>query len=225
MIMQLKPSERSYETFVLSDVKSFKVFILCEGRTESEVLKILYKRLGFSIDKPIAISDCGGINKVYGIAQSIALIANLSRKLSVLAVVVDADELEFNGRFNSLVNSLRSQGIEVNTQCQVLDKQIFKTRIKGLKRDFDFYVVVNGVTDYEFPKHVLEDHVIKLLELQGKLRDIAKESITSKVGSSKELIRSHGIDVIKEISNAEVGVLRESFSHLVRFLELIRKDP
>jgi len=53
MLIQLKPSERSFDVFVLSDIKSFNVFILCEGRTEVEVIKSLCSRLGITSAKSV----------------------------------------------------------------------------------------------------------------------------------------------------------------------------
>ena len=222
MLIQLKPSERSFDVFVLSDIKSFNVFILCEGRTEVEVIKSLCSRLGITSAKSVAISDCEGIDRVYGLVPSIALLSKLSRRLRALAVVTDADELSYEGRFRSLINSLRSRGINVVlSNDYVVSSQLFKALIKANDRELKFYVTVNGISEYEFSKHVLEDHVIKLLELEGEVN----VSELSNVSNSKEFIRERSINVIKEVVDAEPRLLRESFSHLVKLMELVLKDP
>lgn len=178
---------------------------MCGGKIDAEIIKLIYSRILANLElekiKSIAISDCEGIDKLYGLIRAIALLARLSRRLSSLAVIVDADQFTFEERFRSLVNSLNSVGLDVGVSNDyVVNERVFKALVNIDGKSINLYVAVNGIVEYGFTRHILEDHVIKLLELEGKLRiDDIKELSRRGLGSSKEVIRIKGIDILMRL--------------------------
>jgi len=100
-IYQLKPSRDSFKAFVLDAMKRCDVFVLCEGRSDAEVFKLLIRKLNMKFNKNIAITDCEGRDKLYEIASVLVTLKRLFRKVKSLAVVVDADSMEYEARFQS----------------------------------------------------------------------------------------------------------------------------
>jgi len=81
LLRQLKPSKDSFYTYVFSGVKRFDALMLCEGRSDAEVVKEMMRKLGIKGSKSLAITGCEGISKLYGIAAATALLTRISRKI------------------------------------------------------------------------------------------------------------------------------------------------
>lgn len=218
LIGQLKPSRDSFDTFVFSGVKRFDVFVLCEGKTDAEVIKEIVRKLGVRVGKAMAITDCEGIDRLYGFAAVVALLVRLFRKVKVLGVVVDADRLGVDGRLGSLVDSLSSKGLEVAYGGQV-SGQTFELFLEEV--GIPVYVAINAVEEYRYLKHELEDHIVKLLELEGKIDrdDVAKAS------TAEEYLFSRGYEVLEVVKSAAKQNVEKALNHLVTLLNCILTDP
>ena len=84
MIGQLKPYRDSFYTFIFSGVKRFDALLLCEGRTDAEVVEELIRKLGIEGRKSVAVTDCEGVDKLYDVAAAIALMVRVFRKVRYL---------------------------------------------------------------------------------------------------------------------------------------------
>ena len=218
MIGQLRPARDSFYTFVFSGITRFDALILCEGRMDAEVLKELARKLDVCTSKSIAVTDCEGIDKLYDVAAAVALLLRISRKLRIIALVVDADELSPHERADSLANSLASRGLRV-TGVEEEDKQLFSLNIRSAAARV--YVAVSAVEEYDFERHMLEDHVLKLLELEGRIeRGELKGAATA-----KEALARAGFDTLKVLRVASRRRAVEAFSHMTGLLKLIARDP
>ena len=218
MIRQLKPYKDSFYTFVYSGVRSFDAFILCEGRTDAEVVKELLKRLGIRGRKSVAVTDCEGIDKLYDVAAAIALLVRVFRKVKVLGVIVDADRLDVKERLSSLINSLSSRGLRAS-YVDALSSQVFKLSLQDTA--VPVYVAVNAVREYEFRKHELEDHILKLLELEGK----ASKGDIASTATAKEYLSSKGYDVIEVVRTSAKENVSKALNHIVTLLMHVMNDP
>ena len=218
MIRQLKPYKDSFYTFVYSGVKRFDALILCEGRTDAEVIKELIRKLGIGGKKSLAITDCEGINKLYDVAAVIALLFRIFRKVKVLAVIIDADRFGVKERLDSLTNSLSSKGLEVS-QAEALLSQVFRLSLQNTA--ITTYVAINAVRQYHFKKHELEDHILKLLELEGR---ISKDDVVSTT-TAKEYLSSRGYDVIEVVRTSAKENVSKALNHIVTLLMHVMNDP
>ena len=57
----------------------------------------------------IGLTDCEGIDTLPQIASIVTLLANLSRKLKALSVLVNAKSMNFIDKINIIVSSLRAK--------------------------------------------------------------------------------------------------------------------
>jgi len=201
-------------------MKTCEVFILCEGRSDAEIIKLLISKLGFEFVKNIVITDCEGRDKLYEIASIVVLLTRLFRRVRSLAIIIDADNMEFKARLQSFLNSLRSKGFEV-TDIQRIGDQLYKLIYSEARRSLQIYVSINGIVEYGFTKHELEDHIVKLLELSGQ---IIKSEI-NQVEKAKDLLTTRNISIANVIIKSENTLVEQAFSHITTLIRCLAVDP
>jgi len=200
-------------------MKHCDIFVLCEGRSDAEVFKLLIHKLNVEFDKNVAITDCEGRDELYEIASILVTLKKLFRKVKSLAVVVDADGMEYEARFQSLLDSLKSKGFEVS-RIERLTDQLYKL-IHSECGALQIYIAINGVMEYKFAKHELEDHAVKLLELTGKL---ARSEI-ERSDSAKSVLNAMNTSVVSVIENTENTLVEQAISHLATLIKHLAQDP
>nr|MDO8062819.1 hypothetical protein [Candidatus Freyrarchaeum guaymaensis] len=111
-VLQLKPKENSF--FKMSrNVTKLDVIFICEGKRDSEVLKGVIYKCFEGAGRGLAVTDCEGRDAVTEVARYIVALSSVSRTLRAVAIVIDADEYSPVKRVRTIVDSLRSFGIEV----------------------------------------------------------------------------------------------------------------
>jgi len=218
MIGQLRPSRDSFYTFIFSGTRKFDILLLGEGRSDVEVVKEVIRKLGLSTDKTLAVTDCEGINKLYDMAVIITALIKFFRRVKVLAIIIDANELGIRGRLESLVDSINARGYALKDRHE-LAPQVFMLRLKDV--GIPIYVAVNGVEEYNFRKHELEDHILKLLELKG---DVERDEFAH-VGAAKEYLSSKSYDIIEVVRNSSREEVVKALNHITTLLNHLVRDP
>ncbi len=215
-IVQLKPMENSFYDFVFGKLKRLRGIILCEGVSDVEVVKAIIRKLGLSV-RDIGITDCSGVTNEPKVAQAIASLVGIARKLETIALIIDANKSSFSSRIESIVDSLRSRGVNIVSYHTIYNERVYKVVVSGKK--FAIIVAINGIVDYGFSKYELEDHVIKLLLLENVLGANKLSMYTS----AKELLRDNGYasinDIIELIENSMRDHVEKAFNHIMVLLK------
>ncbi len=218
MIIQLKASE-SFIAMV-SQVKSVKAIILCEGSSDAEVLKALARRLGFIEKlKNVAVTDAEGINTLRRDVFPTLLALIVGKVVSrpkPIAVVVDANAFKPEERVKSLVDSLESRGYRVperKPECN----NVWMLRIQRGSEEISLIVAVNGVFEEPFTvleAHELEDHLAYLKLLENRL---SREKILN-AKRAEELVTESDTALL---DNASVEHVEEAFKHMTCLLQTL----
>ncbi|MHA1595411.1 MAG: DUF3226 domain-containing protein [Candidatus Baldrarchaeia archaeon] len=140
-IVQLKPHENAFYALARKIVKELEVIVLCEGRTDAEVLKAIIKKLELP-DINMGVTDCEGVPAIREITSYIATLSQISKKIKVIGVIIDADEYDYEQRARSVMNSLKSSGVPVK-ELNAVDENLFD--IKNGK--FPILILVSGIRD------------------------------------------------------------------------------
>jgi len=216
MLIQLKPSEESFSKLVFNKFKRLDAILLCEGKTEVEVVKAIIEKLGIDIKIVLGLTDCEGIDMVPSLTGAMALLARISRKLKNLSVLVNAETMDFTDRVKSIIDSLRSKelvvtGLQSLAECN----HVFKFQIKTDNRVLPSIIAVNGIKEFKFTKHCIEDHVVKLMLLEDKIghQEISKYSEAKQVARGDEIV-----DIIRDASKEHV---KSAFNHIVCLLNYL----
>lgn len=210
-MFQLKPLEESFFRIIHNRMPKFSALILCEGKSDAEIIKAVARKQDIELIN-VAITDCGGVENIPEIASAIASLARLSRRLELLATVIDLDDKTCSERFQSLVNSLNARDTQVKNVKEV-ERNIYNARLEA-SRELDFKAVFVGVEELPTKKHEIEDHMLKLQMLEGK---ISKDDV--RVSRAKELVRSE--ETLKIIEEASKENVEEAFKPIVRLLRLL----
>lgn len=220
-MIQLKASSSFVE--LLSSVKRVEAVILCEGSTDAEALKALANRLGLAQDlKNVAITDAEGVNTLREsvLPALLALIAGkVISKPKPIAVIVDADDLRPEARARGLLDALRSRGYRSASLEQVC-KNTWRVNLEGeTSARIPLIITVNGVFREQFGHfevHELEDHVVYLKLLEGRMDAGALRSARR----ARELVAVDDFDLLH---GADTHHVREAFSHMSCLLNALRQ--
>jgi hypothetical protein len=211
-VLQLKPREESFYTILFEKLAKVDAIILCEGRSDVEVVKAVFKKLiSTSGGLVIGFTDCEGVENVEYMAKIIARLVKLFRKLKSIVLIVDADEYSAEARARSVIDSLRSVGV-VAEDLKPHSEQVFVVKTRSNDKTFELVIVISG--DFTIPtkRHVLEDHCAKLMNI----------AIHSSTDSTKQLIKSID-DCLKHIDIAPKDSVINSFRHIYTALQLLLK--
>ncbi len=209
---QLKPQEDSFIKIARSVVRILDVFMLCEGRTDVEIFKVIAEKLGLRDFKELGITDSGGVEIVYELAKYIMTISKLSKKLKALAAIIDSNEYSPNQRVHSFINSLKFIGANIIRLTDLRDN-VYSFLMNGRK----LIILVAGLLELPFKKHMIEDYVVKLLIEQGVLSLLQIVNYES----AKDVLTSRGIDPLKVIRDAEEKEVKKVFQSFKVFYESI----
>ena len=224
MLVQLKPHHEAFYRFVFDKLVRLNALILCEGKTEVEVVKKIAEKLRISLqDFSVDVTDCEGIEVVPQMTSAILTLARLSRKLKVMVVIIDAEDMNIEDRIRSFADSLRARGAQMGVQVSnpsPIDDQVYSVKVIVENRTLAMVIAINGVFTLPFQGHKLEDHAVKLLLLSGKMSDEDLE----RYKDSKEVIERDRIVELIEDSNEEY--VKCAFNHihlaLLKLLSILR---
>ena len=220
MLVQLKPHHEAFYRFVFDRLMRLNALILCEGKTEVEVVKRIAEKLGVSLqDFSVGVTDCEGIEVVPKMTSAILVLARLSRRLKVMVVIIDAEDMNVEDRVRSFTDSLGARGARVSNLSPI-DDQVYFVRVTVEDRTLAMVIAINGVFTLPFRRHKLEDHAVKLLLLSGRMSD---EDL-GRYKDSKEVIGRDGI--VELIEDSDEGHVRCAFNHirlaLLKLLSMLR---
>ncbi len=213
-MIQLKPHRESFYA-ISRKAPRLKAIVVCEGQTDTEIIKEVAKKLGYKLGNHVAITDCEGIDNIPIVVSSLA---KLSRSLSTLAIVIDLDDKEASERIESLINSLRSHSIEI-TDPKLLNQKVFASNVARGEQSFNIVVTLMGLEEIPVEKHSIEDHVIKLMALKGSINLTSIQGIKS----SKQLIDNYQ-KIAPLINKACEENIRSAFQPIVSLLKLIQEQ-
>jgi len=115
---------------------------------------------------------------------------------------------------------LKSKGFEVSRVERPAD-QLYKLIYGSERGVLQIYIAINGVMEYRFAKHELEDHAVKLLELSGKL---ARSEI-ERSDSAKSVLNALNTSVVSVVENSENTLVEQAFNHLATLIRHLAQDP
>ena len=149
MLVQLKPHHEAFYRFVFDKLMRLNVLILCEGKTEVEVVKKIAEKLGISLqDFSVGVTDCEGIEVVSRMTSSVLALARLSRRLKVMVVIIDAEDMNVKDRIRSFADGLRARGARVSNPSPI-DDQVYSVKITVENRALAMIIAINGVFTFE----------------------------------------------------------------------------
>jgi 5S rRNA maturation endonuclease (ribonuclease M5) len=204
-LLQLKPKEQAFYQMARDLTKKLKNIILCEGKDDVETLKALISALNITC-RNVGITDCEGISSLEEIAVYVATLARLSRNLEKIALVVDMDDKTARQRIQSLLNSLKAREVGVE-EIQAISESLCKIKAGKLE------VIVKAVGNVELPfqRHTMEDYLVKLLLLNGRIQN----QQLMNVEEAKEIIEQEAHTIIR---NSPIENVKLAYKNIIEFL-------
>lgn len=208
--VQLKPLENSFYTIASGIIRRFYALILCEGRSDSEIVKAVARKLELMPNRSVGITDCGGKDSLKNIASYAAILAEYSRKLNMIGVIIDADKYSPNERAHSFFNSIKAH-LGVTSDISKIADAVYTFNVERLQ----FVIHIAGDVDLPFTKHEIEDYVVRLIIRIGKAD---RNSITGV--RAKAFLECLDIDFLSLIEESTRDDVEDAFSYLINFLRI-----
>jgi len=217
VLLQLKPREESFYEILFKKLERLDVVVLCEGRSDVEVAKSVFRKLASEIESTrvsMGFTNVEGRENIPYIAVVVFALSKLYRKLKSIVVVIDADEFSVEERVKSIIDSLRARGVQVEEFTRdSINPQVYTLSTVLNNRYLKLIVAVSG--DFSLPtrKHVLEDHCVKL----------ANRHVASGLDSARQLVEDIR-ECLKHIEESPVNSVCREFGHICRALEILLKN-
>ena len=203
-MLQLKPYEESFYGIIYGRLKRLDVVILCEGKRDAEILKAVAEKTGLKTKLTVGVTDCEGVSKVYDMLAVLSLIVVMVRKVKRIGVLIDSNKMKVEERVRSIADSLASKGVKVSDPIKVCDQTYQMSASRG-DLGVEVYVSVSGLEEPPSCRHEIEDHVNRLVQLEG----------VEKEGAS---------DVRALIKNSDVRNVEAAFNHIVCLLSHLLRE-
>lgn len=220
-ILQLKPKENAFYEMSRSVKGKLDIVFVCEGKRDAEVLKGVVSKI-FGIPKRnLAVTDCEGKDSVKEIAKDIIALSSVSKHLRAVPIIIDADDDTPTKRVESISNSIRATTRFTDVKVVEINKDIFELR----SQEFKVKVLVKVMGDFDLPyeRHTLDDHILRLLTLEGLVDEGKFKDYNTAKECVDEFIESESTTVKELILNAQPENVRKAFENLVKYLEVVRK--
>ncbi len=214
MLVQLKPQEESFFTIIYGKLRKLDALILCEGETEVKVIKTIIEKLGIKIPKTIGVTECSGINTVYNMTAIITLLLNLFRKVKALGILIDSEQMTVKERVESLINSIKAREFNIK-DIKPICNQTYQTIVQ--KPNIRIVITVNGVHEYNFKTHKIEDHAVLLAQLENKIN----KNIIIKADEAKRIISKD--EIIELIKTSSKENITKAYNHIICLVNTIAK--
>jgi len=193
-----------------------RAMILCEGDEDERDLNALTRKLGILIPNAIGLTSCGGVDQLQEYAHCVAALANVSRTLRTIVLVIDADTSTVEQRIQSLIQSLESHNIHVEN-LELVSGSIYKASARSLFGNLNFLVKIAGEMSLPFERHERDDYAVRLLILNGEI------TVDKLTGSSKssDFLNNCNKDSDKIIQDSPEGNVRQAYENLVNLLQML----
>lgn len=211
-LFQLTPFEESFYRIASRLVRNFDVIILCEGESDVHIVKDIVKKVNMDCKLNIGISSGGGQPNVYELLEMVMAIIRLSRRLKHIGLIVDSEDRGIEDKFHDIINIV---GKNFNIiEEKELGGQVFLIKVRYNVKNLPLYIAINGDVSLRFSRHMLEDHCVKLAELENKLNKSIDDA-----RASKEVINMD--ECRKIIEEADINNIKNAFPHIVSLLKHI----
>jgi len=218
-ILQLKPKEDAFLKVARNITKrKLDIIFVCEGKRDSEVLKGLISKIFGVVGKNLAVTDCEGKDSISEIALDIATLAQLSRTLKRVAILIDADEHDPKARASSLCNSLRAKIGEI--KLIELGTGFFKIELK--KFEIEVFLKVAGDLSLHYKKHTIDDYIVRLLILENEIQEEDASRYTTAKECVNEFLETKSTTVKNLILNAQMESVQKAFEDVINYLECFK---
>jgi len=195
----------------LSEKEKLRAIILCEGKDDAETLKTLTGKLCIQSRGNVGITYCEGISRIPEIAYRVARVAYISKAMKKIAIMADANDQTFEQRTQAFVDSLKDHGTDIEDTQKITESlHVAKTE------KVDIPIKIAGIMDLPFSRHMIEDHAVHLLILEGRIGD---EQL-GKVNDAKEIIESRE-EIKNIIEAADEENVQEGFKNIVELLRTV----
>lgn len=158
--------------------------VLCEGSTESEIVKIIIEKLKPAAEKNNRSCRLRGNRFSNSISSVMILLTRLFKRVKAIGVILDSENFTVEKRIMSFVDSLNAKGLKVRNFEQICH-QTFILHLEN--QNLKIYVSVSGVHEFSnFKRHSIEDHRVLLLlrrnpNIEGRIRSVeSAQEIISK---------------------------------------------
>ena len=215
---QLKPREESFAIMARDLRRRFDCVILCEGKSDAEILKILNHRLNLRLGDNIAITHAEGISNLLELAKDISALARVSRRLKLIGILIDLDDKAPSDGFQAIRISLKAVGLDLRN-TKLLSQQLYNGLLSLNDRSLDIKIAFAGLIDLPFQKHMIEDYIVKAATIDGTI----SKNLLSMYGDAKTLLSAQSIDTNDFLTKVGIDVLEKAFAHLITMLKEIRR--
>jgi len=217
-VYQLGPTIDEIYSFISQRQETINIVIICKGKIDMYVVKKIMTISKINTDIKIGMINAGGIDKAYELVPSIAVLANIARKLKAIGVLIDAEDSTIDERVNSLLDSLRSHGVKIDPLLQA-EGQTYKVTITTIeathRRAIDLVIAVSGDFGLPFQNHKLEDHGVRLLLAEGAINE---EQVKVTKDAKKIISRERLLELLE---NSHIDNIKYAFRHIYTMLEML----
>lgn len=197
-------------------VGKLKVMILCEGDEDERDLNALSNKLSIPIPGDIGLTSCGGVDQLQEFARYVAALANVSRTLRRIVLIVDADKSTVEQRIQSLIQSLESHNMHIEN-LELVSGSIYRASVRSLSGNLNFLVKIAGEMGLPFERHEREDYAVRLLIING---EITVNKLTGSLKSS-DFLNNCNKNSAKIIQDSPEGNVRQAYENLLNLLQML----
>lgn len=185
------------------------MIILCEGKKDVETIKALINKMKMQC-RNVGITDCEGVSVLKEIAVYVATLARIARKLDKIALIIDADEQTTEKRAHLLLESLRAHGLDIKETLQI-SQSLYRVRLNNNS----LILKIAGISELPFQRHMMDDHLVKLLLINGSLND---QQLGSARDAKMVIAKQESAHLIIEKSLKEN--VEQAYSNVIEFLKV-----
>ena len=215
MIVRLSASDAFL--VLLKRVRRVDALVLCEGAMEALVVEKLSARLRVvSEKKNVAVIDCEGLDALRrGVLPAVLalVIGKVVRRAKVLGVLIDLEELDYEGRLRSLLDGIKARGYYIGELERVCEAT-WRVVVAMPRREARIVVSLSGIPEFELERHTIEDHLLYLKVLEGAIAD----GVVSRIERAGEAVSKEDVSLLDE---ARGGNLEKAFGHVLCLLRSV----
>ena len=215
MIVRLSASDAFL--VLLKRVRRVDALVLCEGAMEALVVEKLSARLRVvSEKKNVAVIDCEGLDALRrGVLPAVLalVIGKVVRRAKVLGVLIDLEELDYEGRLRSLLDGIKARGYDIGELERVCEAT-WRVVVAMPRREARIVVSLSGIPEFELERHTIEDHLLYLKVLEGAIAD----GVVSRIERAGEAVSKEDVSLLDE---ARGGNLEKAFGHVLCLLRSV----
>lgn len=197
-------------------VGKLDVMVLCEGDEDERDLNALTEKLGILIRNGTGLTSCGGVEQLQELAHYIVALAQCSRTLKRIVLLVDADKSTVKERIQSLKQSLEAHNIVIDP-FQLVSGSIYEAIIRLTSRNVNLTVKIAGEMSMPFERHERDDYAVQLMILDGEI------TVDKLAGFSKssDFLDNCNRDSCKMIHASVEGNVRQAYRNILDLLQMI----